>query len=144
MTTSSISLDKADAAHGVLATIAGSNSVVTCSGDFTAYGNATLRFNVADAPLAGSATAPLSVKNLNFNEDSALGIVGAEALLARMAEADVGYVKLVLAAASGTLSISDEKLAATRATLPERARLSAEGGKLVLRLGEKGMSVIVR
>ena len=140
----SISLDETAQAHGVVATISGSNSVVTCSSSFTATGNSKLRFNVADAPLAGYVTVPLSVKNLNFAEDSALEIVGADGLLARMAEADVGYVKLVLATASGTLSISDEKLAAARATLPERVRLSAERGKLVLRLGERGMTLIVR
>ena len=144
LASSTISLDKAGMTHGIVATIAGSNSVVTCSSSFTATGDSKLRFNVADAPLAGYATVPLSAKNLNFNEDSALEIVGADALLARMAEADVGYVKLVLATASGTLSISDEKLTAARATLPERVRLSAEGGKLVLRLGERGMTLIVR
>ena len=144
LVSSSVSLDKTGMTHGIVATIAGSNSVVTCSSAFTAWGDSKLKFDVADAPLTGYATVPLSVKDLNFNEDSALEIVGADALLDRMSEADVGYVRLKLAAASGTLSLSDAKLAAARATLPEKARLSVEGGKLVLRLGEKGLMVILR
>ena len=136
--------------HGENMTIGGSNAVVSCSGAFTASGNATLRFDVADAPVGGGYATPLlRATSVKLQGNSSLKIVGAFEMLARIEAKGVdGRTKLVLAEATGStgaLEISDEQLAAARADLPENATLACYGKKLILKIGKPlGLAVIVR